>query len=354
MTPIRKLVVFHTAFIGDIVLTIPLLQYLREAFPGAEILAVTTPAAAGLLRGHPAVSRVIEFDKRGVARGMRGVLSIAHVLRGERIDVAVIPHRSLRSGVVCWLARIPVRIGFDTSSGRVLLTHKVQYQKKAHEIDRNLSLTRPLGHQPARILPRLYPSAEDARVVDELLRHYENVASAGGREQMIAIAPGSVWETKRWPEERFAELARCFAADGWTIVLIGGEADVPLCGRIASTAGTQFIDASGRLTLLQSAELIRRCAVLVSNDSAPMHLAVGVDTPVVAIFGATIPGFGFAPAGPRDRVVETPGLDCRPCSIHGGTRCPIRTFVCMRNISAEQLMTEVRALVRAPFGVRAR
>ena len=87
--------------------------------------------------------------------------------------------------------------------------------------------------------------------------------------------------------------------------------------------------------MLQSAEVIRRCSLLVSNDSAPMHLAIAVETPVVAIFGATIPGFGFAPYGKHDAVIETDGLTCRPCSIHGGNTCPITTFDCMVRISSD-------------------
>ena len=100
--------------------------------------------------------------------------------------------------------------------------------------------------------------------------------------------------------------------------------------------------AAGRLTLLQSAELLRRCRVVVSNDSAPVHLAGGVGAPVIAIFGATSPAFGFAPRGPRDVVVETHGLPCRPCAIHGGDRCPERHFACMEKIHPFQVLEQVR------------
>jgi heptosyltransferase-2 len=95
------------------------------------------------------------------------------------------------------------------------------------------------------------------------------------------------------------------------------------------------------LTLLESAELIRRCRVIVSNDSAPAHLASAVGTPVVAIFGATVPRFGFGPRGPGDIVVETEGLFCRPCGIHGGNSCPIKTFECMERILPERVFREV-------------
>ena len=349
MTPPRTILLFHTAFPGDIVLMLPLVQVLKESFPAAAISVVTTPAAAGLTAGHPAVAETIAYDKRGRQRGMRGIYAIASLLGAKRFDCALIPHRSLRSALACRLAGIPVRIGFHTSMGRPLLTRTVRYEKGKHEIERNLALAAPLGITgKGRPLPRLYPSAEDKRVVDAFLRGARGENGKARQGRLLAVAPGSVWETKRWPEDRYRELVRLLSAEGISVALIGGEADVPLCRRIAGTGGSVVIDASGALSLLQSAELIGRCAALVSNDSAPMHLAVAMGTPVVAVFGATVPAFGFAPAGMRDRVVETAGLDCRPCAIHGGDRCPIGTFVCMLNITPSRVRGEVMTLLNTP------
>ena len=108
-----------------------------------------------------------------------------------------------------------------------------------------------------------------------------------------------------------------------------------------------IVSAAGDLTLLQSSSLIKRCRVVVSNDSAPMHLAVASRIPVVAIYGATIPAFGFAPYGKQDVIVETSGLSCRPCSIHGGERCPIETFDCMKRITADEAFRNVLAIVES-------
>lgn len=347
MTPPRTILVFHTAFAGDIILMLPLVQALKDALPGADITVVCTPAAAGLLRGHPAVAETIPYDKRGRQRGIGGMIAMAALLRRRKFDCAVIPHRSLRSALVCRLAGIPVRIGFASSAGRLLLTDRVRYAKDDHEINRNLALAAPLGIRvTGRPLPRLSRSAEDRRAVDDALRVLLGNSGTGMPRDCVAVAPGSVWETKRWPEERYAELVRLFVAGGVSVVLVGGEADRSLCRRIAAGAGARVLDASGKLSFLQSAELIGRCALLVSNDSAPMHLAVAVGTPVVAIFGATAPSFGFGPAGSRDRVVETPGLPCRPCAIHGGRRCPIGTFECMLKIEPPRVLAEALAVLR--------
>ncbi len=164
-----------------------------------------------------------------------------------------------------------------------------------------------------------------------------------GPAKLIAIAPGSVWNTKRWLPERFAGLADALLSAGMRVAFIGGRDDLALCKEIAAMvrAGDVAI-AAGAFSILQSAELIRRCETLVTNDSAPLHLAVAMRTRVVAVFGATVPAFGFDPYGERDRVFETMGLSCRPCSIHGGDVCPIRTFDCMKRISVGDVLEAVR------------
>ncbi len=307
------------------------------------------PRSADLLRNHPAVHRAIRFDKRGRDAGVLGILRLSGMLRKERYDWAFVPHRSLRSALVASLSRIGRRIGFETSAGRFLLTETVPYVKQDHEIDRNLSLLGPLGLTPERELPRLYPPTQDVRLVEGALRGWRHAPEF----PLVAVAPGSVWATKRWLPERFASLSQRLVEQGFSVVLIGGADDVELCRRIASAcASDRVMSMAGQLSLLQSAAMIAKSVVLVTNDSAPMHLAGAVGIPVIAIFGATAPSFGFAPTGTRDRIVETLGLGCRPCRIHGGHRCPITTFNCMKNITVDRVLAEVSALVGTPGGLR--
>jgi len=333
----HRCVIVHTAFIGDIILALPLVQVLRSHVPHCKITFVSTPTAAGVLRNHPAIDSVIEFDKRGTDRGARGILSIARQLKKAGYDTAIVPHRSLRSAMLAWLANIPRRIGFSTSSGRFLYTETVRDDRNDHEIRRNLTLLSPIFQvDDAQVLPAVYPDTHDRERVRTLL-------PSGGSERTVALAPGSIWNTKRWPQEYFTELGRLMALDGNTIVLVGSRDDAPLCEAIAAAVPpSQVVNIAGRCSLLESAEAIRRCRIIVTNDSAPMHLGVAVGTPVVAIFGATDPKFGFAPQGKFDTVIETQGLSCRPCSIHGGARCPVGTFECMRAISPEMVLDRIR------------
>jgi heptosyltransferase-2 len=136
---------------------------------------------------------------------------------------------------------------------------------------------------------------------------------------------------------------------GFGVVLIGSREERALCDELMnSIRSPNVLNGAGEFSLLESAELIRRCGLIVSNDSAPVHLAGAMRVPIVAIYGATVPRFGFAPRGKQDTVVEREGLACRPCGIHGGERCPIGTFECMLSITPEQVRDAVRRTLRQP------
>ncbi len=333
-----KILVVQTAFIGDAVLTLPMVQVLHKNYPDSTIDLLAIPRTAELFLNHPDVHKIISYDKRKSDRGVFGLIRMSQKICENRYDIAIIPHRSFRSAFLIRLAGIPRRIGFDISGGSFSMTETVRYDKQIHEIERNLSLLKNLGIEiSSRVLPELYPSTEDKKNVDELLSG-KNIKSS---DRLIAIAPGSVWATKRWLPERYAELIRLLSNDGFVPVLIGGKEDRILCESIAKESDARTLVLAGDLSLLQSAEVLRRALVLVTNDTAPMHLAVAMRIPVVTIFGPTAPSFGFAPYGENDVVVETLGLSCRPCRIHGSKRCPVKTFDCMKRIEVKRVFEEV-------------
>ena len=233
MQPLDRILVFQTAFLGDVVLTLPLVQVLHRELPHAQIDFLTTPKAAAILRNHPAIHSVIEYDKRNGQRGLGGMLSISRILKAQHYDAALVPHRSLRSAVVAAFSRIPVRIGFDVSAGRFLFTETVHYEKNIHEIERNLCFLKPLNiSMPKKETPSVYPSLEDVDTVDRFFSE----TSITPNDKLIAIAPGSVWNTKRWLPERFSDLVRKISAAGMKAVLVGGKEDESLCNAIASEA----------------------------------------------------------------------------------------------------------------------
>jgi heptosyltransferase-2 len=168
------------------------------------------------------------------------------------------------------------------------------------------------------------------------------LASHGVGSDFIALAPGSVWATKRWPY--YAELA---AGLDRTSVIVGGADDAELAQVIVDGAGGRAVSAAGALSLRGSAALIQRASVLVTNDSAPLHLATAVGTPVVALFGPTVPEFGFGPRHPGDIVLGHDQLPCRPCSKHGPPACPLGHHRCMRDLSVTAVAAAVGRIIGA-------
>ncbi len=337
--PFRNILVIQTAFIGDAILTLPLLQTLKKNFPNSLLDVVVVPRTAEVFSHHPAISNIITFDKRRKDKGFKGFWRILTQLRTANYDAVIVPHRSLRSALLTWMLKPTVSIGFDRSAGRRLFTRTVRYEPALHEIDRNLSLLNSFKLPKGKdLLPSLYPSREDCDVIDSMLKEFH----LDENSCIVAVAPGTIWNTKRWPVEKFATVCSQLSDACDALLLIGGNEDHALCKEIISlTHKTNVRNTAGRLSLLRSAELIRRCKVLLSNDSAPLHLAAAVRTPVIAIFGATVPEFGFAPRGPRDSIIEVKGLTCRPCTTHGGKTCPIKTFECMLAINPEDVIAQV-------------
>jgi heptosyltransferase II len=322
--------VIQTAFLGDVVLTTPLLSVLAERHGPVDV--ITTPAAASLLEHHPAVHDVIRYDKHGGARGWRGFRRLAAELRRRRYSRVFLPHRSARSAALALWSGAAERIGFADSPAAVTYSRKVPRKREGHEVDRLLALADvPAGHTAPPVSLGLVPT--DHAAAGSWL------ASHAVAPDFVALAPGSVWATKRWPY--YAELAGRL---GQTAVIVGSAEDAPLADAIVSASSGRAVSAAGALSLRASAALIQRAAVLVTNDSAPLHLATAVGTPIVAVFGPTVPEFGFGPRRSGDLTLGHQDLPCRPCSKHGPPVCPLGHHRCMRDLSVDAVIAAVTAI----------
>ncbi len=335
MTRPPATLVIQTAHLGDVVLTTPLLARLAEQHGPVDV--ITTPAAAALLNTHPAVRRVIPYDKAGRDRGLGGFFRLVRQLRRAGYTLAVLPHESVRSSLLAWLARVPARIGFSGAPGRLWYTERVGLPEGTHA-SRRFGALAGIGATPQ---PSLGLTEDDLRKAAEWLA--DQRVPAG----FVALAPGSRWATKRWPH--YPQLA---ARLNLPVVVVGGPEDKPLGEAICQAAPGRSWSAAGRLTLRESAALLQHARLLVANDSLPVHLAAAVRCPAIAIFGPTSPRFGFGPVGPGDRVVEHPSLPCRPCSRHGPMTCPLKHHLCMRDISADAVARAVESFGsgRSPAG----
>ncbi len=305
-----RAVVVQTAFLGDVILTLPLLIRLAERYGPVDL--VTTPAAAPLVERHPAVGQVIRHDKH---RSQRFAFS-STALKSAPYTHAFLPHRSMRSAMLAFGIRH--RIGFGGSFPALTYTERRPWPATGHVSERILSLL-PGATLPPR--PWIELTADDRLAASTWMSRH------GVSDGFVALAPGSRWGTKRWPY--YADLAKALAGQ---VVVIGDGADRPLGDAVVAAAGPRAVNACGEFTLRQSAALIARSTRLITNDSAPLHLATALDHPVTAIFGPTVPAFGFGPLGPNGTIIEHRSMPCRPCSSHGPMVCPLGHHRCMRAI----------------------
>ncbi|MEW6097384.1 MAG: lipopolysaccharide heptosyltransferase II [bacterium] len=339
----NKILVIQTAFIGDVILATPILETVAHEFKDAQLSVVVTPQGKEILDGNPNINEIIVYDKKGEDKGFLNFFDMVKKIKEKKFDIAIIPHRYLRSSLLAYLAKIPTRIGFDTSTGSFLLTNKVPYLKNKHEVERNLDLAQlGLGIRAGERNLSIYLADREKDFAKGFLASYSVVND----DFLIGFAPGAVWATKRWTTEGYAqvgdELSKMYQAK---IIIFGSKEDVELADEINTKMKTTPIIAAGKTNLKELSALISKCKLFITNDTAPMHLAMAFKVPTVAIFGPTTLDIGFGPYGENFVVVERKGLKCRPCSLHGPRKCPEKHFACMKEILPQEVILACQKLV---------
>jgi heptosyltransferase I len=368
-----KILLVKLSAVGDVVNTIPVLNALRRRYPTAQIDWLVTAAIADLLQHNPAISNVIEFarddwSKPWTPTPFVNYARLASKLRANTYDLVLDLHGQLRTGLLVLATGAPVRIGFDRPRASVWdaspRTFPAEARKHAwqgaregswlaythhipvptldvHAVERYLRVGAMLGLEGGP--PDFsFPIPQAASVsVDTLLRQ-RGLAGA----PLLAMAPGTVWETKHWGTAKFAEVARHFLRKGFAVALMGSRRERVVCEEVARLA-PGAIDIAGETTLSELAALIRRSAISVTNDSGPMHFAVALDRPVVSIFGPTDP-IWIGPYG-RDGAVLQAGVPCSPCLLRQLSRCHFG-HVCMENVSAQAVIARMDDVIRKSSG----
>ena len=347
--PREKILVVQTSFLGDVVLTTPLLSEVKRRFPEAELAILCTAQAKSLLEGNPDLDEIIVDDKRESRRGWRGFRRTVEELRKRGFTIALSPHKSLRTALLLFLAGIPYRIGFRQSKGWFLYHRRVKRDPARHDVERNLSILQPFGINPEECQRDLRVEA-GPRARESVERIFQSLGIE--RNGLIfGLNPGSVWATKRWSAQGYAELiGHLKRRYPCKILLFGGPEDHGIIARIQELSGDVGVSVAGKIDLKELPCALEWCNVFITNDSGPMHVAVARGVPVVAVFCATTPSLGFYPYSSRAVVVEKE-LPCRPCSSHGGRRCPLGTEDCIRLVKAEDVFRGVGRLLDASNGV---
>ena len=325
-----NILIIHTAFIGDIVLSTALVSKVKEKYPDSDIYYLTTPLGKEILKNNPKIKEIIVYDKRGKDKGFGAFISFVRKIRKLKINVCLTPHRYLRSSILSLLSGASIRVGYDIASLSFVYNKKIKYDKTKHEVEKLLSF---VDDSPKRFELEMYPSEKDKIKIDTLLKKLSN------NKKIILIAPGSKWFTKKWPEEYFRILIQNLVKrDDLLIVITGGKEEK----EIELNLDSKVLDLRGEITLLELGELTKRATLVVSNDSAPIHVTSAFpNTRIIGIFGPTVKEFGFFPWSQNSKVFEIDNLYCRPCAIHGGNSCPEKHFRCMREITPDLIENEI-------------
>lgn len=344
----HRICVWNTAFLGDAVLTLPLISSLAKAWPDAEIDFWVRSGVESLFAAQPELCAAIPVSKRGKNKGVRGLFRVMAALRRGAYDLLLCPHTSSRSAFAALGSGIATRIGYSGGLLRSLAFNRRVPRRfgELDEVERLLELLKPL-HMP-------YDSAWPKLVLPNEVR---DKADSYWRRQgledvpVLGMHPGSVWPTKRWPASRFGRVAAMAAQEGVRILVFAGPGEEPLARdlilgarRTGKAAEQACINLAGKLSLPELAAYIGRLDCYLCNDSGPMHLAWAQKVPLVALFGPTVRALGFYPRGEKSVVLEK-NLPCRPCGKHGGNYCREGTHACMRSIETHEVWQAVRTLL---------
>nr|WP_319400467.1 glycosyltransferase family 9 protein [uncultured Carboxylicivirga sp.] len=314
----RKFLVIQTAFIGDVILSLPVISKLKRFYPESSVDILVRKGNESLLENNPNVNEVIIFDKRN--KKYRNTIKVINTIRKNKYDVVVNIQRYATTGLITALSGANVKIGFDKNPLSVFYTKKITHifdtnNKNTHEVHRNLSLIQDLTDSSFE-MPKMYPSQKDFEIV-KIEKPY------------FCLLPGSVWFTKQYPENKWVELMNELP-NNYTLVLMGGKGDKDYCQQIIDQCTHPDVqNKAGELSFNQSAAIMQNATMNFVNDSAPLHICSAVNAPVRAMFCSTIPAFGYFPLSKDSKVLESPHkLECRPCGLHGKKECPKGHFKC--------------------------
>lgn len=331
-----KILVVKISAVGDAVLAIPSFKALKKQFPTAHVVCLVGKQAKDVFQRCPYIDELMVCDFQDKDRGLRGMIGLAKKLLRRRFDMVVDLQNNRKSHLLSYLTYSPRRYGYDNGKLGFLLNHRIKDTKgPLSPVEHQFQVLKMLGISYQGETLELWPSAEDERFAQDFLKEYWL-----GKKRLIGINVGASprWATKRWPAKRFVKLCDTLAKKDYRILVTGSAADALFAKTVLDQTKTKPICAVAQTTLLQLASLVRQCDVYVTGDSAPLHVAAAMKTPVVALFGPTDPR-RHMPAGSNAKVIHK---DCPPCYREV---CPKKTHACMESITVEEVVNAIEELL---------
>lgn len=333
----KRVLVLRFSAAGDVVLTASALSALRQALPGCQIAFATKAAYADLMATHPAINEIIALSPGESLR------SYLQRLRAFGPDAILDLHGKLRSRILCSLLRPPYVVSWRKRSLRQTLA--VRFGGARFHVTSTIAeryheaVERLLRHEAAPGHLTHHSSTEHLASARSILEQHKIRLD----QPIIGISPGAMWETKRWPADRFGALAKRLGDAGYQVFVAGSSAEAEITQAVCAAA-PNAVDLAGVLNLTALAAAISLCDAFIANDSGPMHLARAHQVPTLAVFGSTAPEqFDFT--GHRYLFANT---SCAPCSFHGRSRCPRGHLRCLNDIEVDDAWNALQTLLQGP------
>jgi heptosyltransferase-2 len=337
---VGKILVRATNWVGDMVMSLPALEALKANFPHGSITVVARPWVIPLIKNHPAVDHVISFKKGdGFSDTIMETARIIRLIRSGRYDIAFLFQNAFEAALLAYLGGVKNRVGYDTDGRGILLTHAIVRNEellKLHQVEYYLSILRAMGMEAVTKDPQLSIDDNDKKDVTELLA----LNGVEENDLLLGLSPGAIFgPAKRWPADRFA-LIGDWAIERWgaKVAVLGTPGETDICSNLAGSMKHPSVNLCGETSLGQAMALIKRCRFFVTNDSGLMHVAAGLDVPMVSIFGST----DHVATGPRSRFAKIVRheTDCSPCLKPECTT----DFKCMLDIHPDEVWRELEIL----------
>lgn len=323
-------------------LSTPLIMAIRESYPQAHIAMMVRPYTKEIVEGNPYLDEVIIYDKYGRHKRWWQNLNFILMLKKKQFDLALILHPTCRVNIISFLSGIRRRVGYHRKLG-FLLTHKLEdrkYEGRKHEIEYTLDIVRTLGIKAENSNLFMPIKQESEEYIKDFLRSHEIVE----KDKLVALHPGASCPSKLWPAKNFAcvgdKLAELFKVK---IIVVCSSKDEEVGNRVMELMQHNSTSACGKTSVSELASLLKRCSLFISNDSGPVHIAVAVKTPVIAIFGRNEQGLSptrWRPVGKQDIVLHKE-VGCEFCLAHN---CRIG-FKCLKAITPEEVIEAAKKVL---------
>lgn len=289
MTETRKrILIVNVNWIGDVIFSTPFIRAARQHYPDSFIACLLHPRCMDILQDNPRIDEIIVYDEEGAHKSLSGKLKLIASLRKKRFDIAFILHRSFTKALIVFLAGVKERVGYPTKRRGMFLTKLAQIpDEEVHKVEYFLNLARAYGIDARDGTYEFFVRDSDRKNIRRFLGENGII----DKDPLVVLCPGGNWGPKRWPTGNFARLADLVIEKlGARIVISGAKKDIALAENIKSMMKTIPAVSCGKTNLKELGALLERANLVVANDTGPMHLAVAMKTPVIALFGPTSPG----------------------------------------------------------------